>query len=116
MTDHLPALIAAGRASSAGAIEGPLHIKRGNFGCDLMDADGDPIAEHMTRAWATHFAAHPPATTRALWDAVEALAALHADNLDYIRLNKLSGAENNHVMRLAEAALARLRALAEAGR
>ena len=35
----------------------------------------------------------------------EALAGLYADQMDYIRLNHLSGAENNHWMVIARAAL-----------
>jgi len=38
---------------------------------------------------------------------LEALNGLYEDQLDYIRINNLSGAENNHWMKAAKAAIAK---------
>jgi hypothetical protein len=40
---------------------------------------------------------------------LQALQALYDENMDYIRINKLSGAENNQVLRNARAALLKAR-------
>ena len=40
-------------------------------------------------------------------DLLQALVGLYEDQIDYIRINNLSGAENNHWMVIARAAIAK---------
>lgn len=48
------------------------------------------------------------ALVKAAPELFEALKGLYEDQLDYIRINNLSGAENNHWMVAARAALAKV--------
>lgn len=144
MTDPLPALIAAGRAASEGATEGPWVVRPTEggppFAVVAPAGDAELGTYSIARSvWplfvARHIAAHPPAVTRALWDAAEALVASDAlicgvqeilasylppDGISREEavnqlLGLLDGPRQREVQGATEAALARLRALAEAG-
>lgn len=53
----------------------------------------------------------PPPTMDALLACAEALIGLYKDQMDYISINNLCGAENNHWMVAAREALAKAKAL-----
>lgn len=76
---------------------GPVHLDGANYGQERCKAIKPEALERM-EADARLIAAAP--------DLLEALSGLHADVMDYIRLNNLGG-ENNHWLVIARAAIAK---------